>query len=153
MANAAGLAQVIAVNIYRWSGRAWVQQAHPVAVPGGDLGGGGSITTASLTGSGQPDFVVNSSGADTQWLSVLSDVGRACHAVPFDYGYGPTVAVDAAGVRGHLVETESNGGCVLRPVTARFVMRQCVPAAVAAARSGAMVMLVAPVGSGRPARA
>ena len=38
--------------------------------------------------------------------------------MPFDYGYGPTVAIDAAGVHGHLVETETNGcGCALGPET------------------------------------
>ena len=87
-------------------------------MPSGQLAGGGSITVASLTGPPGPDFVVRSFGADTNWLSVVSDVGGTWHAVPFDYGYGPTVAIDAAGVHGHLVETEADGcGCATGPET------------------------------------
>jgi hypothetical protein len=87
-------------------------------VPSGQLAGGGSVTTASLTGATGPDFVISSFGADTNWMSVVSDVGGTWHAVPFDYGYAPTVAIDAAGVHGHLVETETNGcGCAVGPET------------------------------------
>jgi hypothetical protein len=108
----------VAVSIYRWGQGAWTLQDRPVGMPSGQLAGGGSITAASLTGSPGPDFVVRSFGADTNWLSVVSDVGGTWHAVPFDYGYAPTVAIDAAGVRGHLVETETDGcGCAAGPET------------------------------------
>lgn len=108
----------IALSIYRWSGAAWARQGVPVLMPSGQLAGGGSVTAASLTGSAGPDFVVSSFGADTNWLSVVSESGGTWHAVPFDYGYGPTVAIDAAGVHGHLVETETDGcGCAAGPET------------------------------------
>ncbi len=108
----------IALRIYRWERGAWARQDGPVLMPSGQLAGGGSVTAASLTGSAVPDFVVSSFGADTNWLSVVSDIGGTWHAVPFDYGYEPTVAIDAAGVHGQLVETETNGcGCALGPET------------------------------------
>ena len=108
----------IALRIYRWERGAWARQDGPVLMPSGQLAGGGSVTAVSLTGSAVPDFVVSSFGADTNWLSVVSDIGGTWHAVPFDYGYEPTVAIDAAGVHGQLVETETNGcGCALGPET------------------------------------
>lgn len=108
----------IALSIYRWGRGAWARQGGPVVMPSGQLAGGGSVTAASLTGSTGPDFVVSSFGADTNWLSVVSDAGGTWHAVPFDYGYGPTIAIDAAGVHGHLVETETDGcGCAAGPET------------------------------------
>ncbi|MGO9657616.1 MAG: hypothetical protein ACLP7F_04545 [Acidimicrobiales bacterium] len=108
----------VAVSIYRWGQDGWTLQGRPIGMPSGQLAGGGSITVASLTGPPGPDFVVRSFGADTNWLSVVSDVGGTWHAVPFDYGYGPTVAIDAAGVHGHLVETEADGcGCATGPET------------------------------------
>lgn len=107
-----------ALSIYRWSGLAWAREGRPVAMPSGQLAGGGSVTAVSLTGSAAPDFAVSSFGADTNWLSVVSKSGGTWHAVPFDYGYGPTVAIDAAGVHGHLVETETDGcGCAAGPET------------------------------------
>jgi hypothetical protein len=108
---------VVTVDVYRWSGAQWALQGDAAGVASGSLGEGGSIIAASLTGSSQPDFAINSSGADTLWLSVISAVGGKWHAVAFDYGYGPTTAVDGR-VVDHLVETEVDGcGCAAGPET------------------------------------
>ncbi len=108
----------IVLSIYRWGRGAW-------AAPGWTGSDAKRATGRRRVGHGSiahqvdgPDFVVSSFGADTNWLSVVSDAGGTWHAVPFDYGYGPTIAIDAAGVHGHLVETETDGcGCAAGPET------------------------------------
>jgi hypothetical protein len=106
------------VSTYRWAGTTWEGQGQ-VHLPFGDTGSlsgppgnSGQLTTASLTGSTSPDFLLNTSGADTHWFSVISDLGGSWQAVPFDYGNGPTIGIDAKGPSGPLVEAQANScGC------------------------------------------
>lgn len=66
------------------------------------------LRLASLTGGADPDFVVNTTGADTRWFSLLSNVGGKWHALSFDYGSRPTTGIDALGIQGHYVIGETD---------------------------------------------
>ncbi|HEY1762922.1 MAG TPA: hypothetical protein VGG17_10045 [Acidimicrobiales bacterium] len=66
------------------------------------------LRLASLTGGADPDFVVNTSGADTRWFSLLSNVGGRWHALSFDYGSKPTTGIDALGIHGNYVIGETD---------------------------------------------
>lgn len=106
------------LRIFRWSGSSWHVQASLPDLETGGLNGPGSVAPASVTGSADPDFAVRSSGADTDWFALVSHIGGTWHPVPFDYGYGRRVAIDAEGVHGHLIETEQNScGCATGPET------------------------------------
>ena len=108
----------ITVSSYRWNGTSWSEQGS-VALPSVDVGNffgppdnSGELTAESLTGAQAPDFTLNTEGADTNWFSVISDLDHKWQAVPFDYGEGPTISIDAKGVTGGLVEAETNScGC------------------------------------------
>ena len=102
------------VRVYRWSGSVWKLRA----IVTGGLGPSQWIKAASLTGSRDPDFAIEGCGAaDTNCLSVVSDIGGRWHAVPFEYGYGQTVEVNGLPA-GHLVETEVDAcSCAFGPST------------------------------------
>jgi hypothetical protein len=109
---------ITSVDVYRWSGASWSLQATVPSIHTGELGGGGTITAVSLTGSVDPDFALGSSGADTNWFALISKVGGAWHAVPFDYQYRPATGIDVRRLQGRLVETEVNScGCAAGPET------------------------------------
>jgi len=83
-------------HIYEWEASTWTTVG---AVNGsfGPVGGCCSISPEHLTASSAPDFASVSGGAaDTNWLSVLSDVGGSWHLVPFEYGYAETSLVNGA---------------------------------------------------------
>jgi hypothetical protein len=102
----------ISVHIYQWGDGKWTVRAVISGLNGGSAGGFGTLTAVDVTGSTDPDFALMTEGADTQWFSLISDIGGTWHAVPFDYGSGLTTAIDAAGVKGALVHTEANTcGC------------------------------------------
>lgn len=118
------------VHIYRWDGASWHQVGHvrgPLPASGGDSGLG---RPARLTGR-TPDFTVRAGGADTQWFEVIARIRGKWQAAKFDYGRGPTAAIDARGVYGHLVRAQANGcGCAAGPETYtwyRFNGRLFVP--------------------------
>lgn len=93
------------VRVYRWSAAGWDEQA---AVSGwmGPIGGCCGIVPVVLAGSSDPDFAMTGGGAaDTDWLSILSDIGGRWHLVPFDYGYLDTTVVNGQPL-GHGVMTE-----------------------------------------------
>ena len=99
------------VNVYRWDGSAWQRVAT-------DLGSGASlnpqagftVTTASLTGGPEPDFVVAGGlGASSSGLFVVADVSGRWEAVPVDHPGGGVVFVDGR-VAGNEVQ-ESVEGC------------------------------------------
>jgi len=99
-----------AVNIYRWIHSTWVSEADiPLENRGGYLASGylnsaDQITTANLSGSADPDFLVHSAGADTNWLNVVSDENSLnWRAVTFDDSDGPTIGEDVTGVAGTTV--------------------------------------------------
>jgi hypothetical protein len=78
------------LRVYRWTVSGWSEQA---TVRGwmGPIFGCSGITPVFLTGSHDPDFAAESSGAaDTNWLSVVSERGGHWHLVRFDYGYTST---------------------------------------------------------------
>jgi hypothetical protein len=101
--------------VYRLTRGRWARLGAVARLPIGDLG---AVRAASLTGSRDPDFVLYSGGADNSYLSVVSDLGGRWHAVPFDYGYGRSVMIDAQGVHGRRVETAANAcGCASGPTT------------------------------------
>jgi hypothetical protein len=93
------------LSVYRWSAAGWSDQG---TVRGwmGPISGCCGISAVSLTGSRDPDFAMTGGGAaDTDWLSVVSDVGGRWHLVPFDYGYADTTVVNGE-PSGHGVATE-----------------------------------------------
>lgn len=94
------------VAVYRWLDTRWVIQG-TVSVPGfGFLDGGSngsSVGTDWLTGSPNPDFLVNGNGADTEYLSVVSDVGGSWHAVSFDVGPTPSAVANVGIVTGNVI--------------------------------------------------
>jgi len=93
------------VSIYRWTAGGWTEQAQ-VRGSFGPIGGCCGIAAVSLTGSRDPDLALQGGGAaDTNWLTVVSDVGGRWHAVPFDYGYTDTTVVNGTPGR-HGVFTE-----------------------------------------------
>src|SRR5713101_8224164 len=106
------------VRIFRWNSTRWAL-AGLVDVPAlPSIREGGFVSAVSLTRSGPPDFTVNTYGADTHWFSVIAFRGGTWRLVPFDYGYGPTTAIDAWGTQDHLVRAETNGcGCASGPET------------------------------------
>jgi hypothetical protein len=82
---------------------------------GGDSGLG---RPALGTGSVAPDFTVLAGGADTQWFALIGRIRGKWQMARFDYGRGPTAAIDAQGVVGRLVHGEMNGcGCAAGPET------------------------------------
>lgn len=102
--------------IYRWASDRWSRFGRSTRLSTGFLNVGDGIQAASLTGSTDPDFVVGSNGADNTYLDVVSDIGGRWHGVPFEYGYGRSVLIDAQGVHGHVVETATNAcGCASGP--------------------------------------
>jgi hypothetical protein len=108
------------VRVYRWSGKTWSLDG-VVRVPDiPALTGGGYLSTASLTSSGAPDFALSTFGADTRWLAVIARSGGKWRSVRFDYRRGPTVGIDAWGIRGTLVRAEADScsrGCAGGPET------------------------------------
>jgi hypothetical protein len=106
------------LKIYKWSPSAWDHQA---SVHGwmGPVGGCCGISTASFTGSKEPDFTISSGGAaDTNWFAVVSDVGASWHLVPFDYGHTLTTVVNAYSVNGVGVDTAVDAcSCASGPTT------------------------------------
>ncbi len=140
------------VRVYRWSSVGWIEQG---AVRGwmGPISGCCGISAIFLTGSHVPDFAVTGGGAaDTNWLSVVSDIGRHWHLLPFDYRYTDTTVVNggpagngvatevdatssAAGPTTWLFETYSNG--VFRPASPPGPRPPCsLPGLQAAADAG-----------------
>ena len=86
-------ASTLPVSLYLWMNAGWtIQGTVPVPSYPGLNGGVGadSVSTVSLTGSGNPDFMVEENGADWAPASVISDAGGTWHAVPFDIGSGGT---------------------------------------------------------------
>lgn len=80
--------------VYRWSASGWSKQG---TVEGwmGPIFGCCGISPVFLTGSHDPDFAVTGGGAaDTNWLSIASDIGGHWHLVPFDYGFTDTTVVN-----------------------------------------------------------
>ena len=102
------------VLVFRWSGNEWRLRGTVI----GKLGPSQWIKAVGLTGSRDPDFAIEGCGAaDTNCLSVVSDVGGTWHAVPFVYGYGKTLEVNGL-PEGHLVLTEVNAcSCAGGPST------------------------------------
>jgi hypothetical protein len=107
------------LRIYRWSGTSWTEQA---TVQGGGhgsfsntVGSASGISGVDITGSAEPDFLVGSVGADTQWLTVFSDATGNWEAVPFDDIGGPTVGESIANVIGSDIEVLYNCGCSVGP--------------------------------------
>jgi hypothetical protein len=93
------------VEIFRWSTGGWTEQG-VVRAYLGPIGGCCGISAVSLTGSRDTDFALAGGGAaDTNWLSVVSDIGGRWHAVQFDYGYSDTTVVNGVPARG-AVSTE-----------------------------------------------
>lgn len=79
----------LSVGVYQWERSRWIEEAKIGAEPFFGLGvGGGSIVTRSLTGSPRPDFEIMGDGADSEFVTIVSDVGGRWHAVPFDNGSG-----------------------------------------------------------------
>jgi hypothetical protein len=107
----------LSVKIYRWTSGSWVLDGNTQTRGGflGDPPGNGIVVPVWITGSADPDFIINSSGADTRWFAVISDMGGPWHAVPFNDGNEDT-GIDAAGVQGSLVEAEVDAcGCASGP--------------------------------------
>jgi hypothetical protein len=79
------------VEIYRWSRARW----ELAGVVSGPLGPSQWIYPVALTGSRDPDFAIEGCGAaDTNCLSIVSDIGGRWHAIPFEYGYGTSLEVN-----------------------------------------------------------
>ena len=66
------------------------------------------LRLSSITQSSDPDVILSTTSADYSWLSIISDAGGKWHALRFDYSTEPTIAIDAFGVRGHLVIAETD---------------------------------------------
>jgi len=80
------------LDVFTWDATRWKRDGS-VASP--KLGPAQWIRPAALTGSTRPDFAIEGCGAaDTNCLSVVSNVGGRWQAVPFDYGYGLTLEVN-----------------------------------------------------------
>jgi hypothetical protein len=106
------------VVVYAYGPRGWVKAGPPAVT---SFNGPSTVAAAYLTGVATPDFVITGYGADVQFLSDVSDTGGKWHAVPFDYGPGPTVAIDAQGVQGGLVEAEADScGCAAGAETVQW---------------------------------
>lgn len=99
----------VTVTVYRWNGSAWQRQATiPIANKDGTLASGGlspsePITVQSLTSSADPDFLIHSTGADTNWLNVVSDAAGPWAAVPFDDSGGQTYGENLTGISGGII--------------------------------------------------
>jgi len=90
------------VRVYGWNGTLWALRGN---VSGDGLGPAQWISAVSVTASTDPDFAIAGCGAaDTNCLSIVSDVGGHWHALSFEYGYGRTQEVNGI-VVGHLVQT------------------------------------------------
>lgn len=102
-------AGVKTLSIFRWTGHSWQQQARlPVAnrdgsLSSGFLGPSTPITAGSLTGAATPDFLIHSSGADTNWLNVVSRATGQWAAVPFEDSGGPTVGENLVKISGDVI--------------------------------------------------
>lgn len=119
LATASGTTNAVnQVRIFRWDATRWAPSG-VVEVPAlPSISEGGFISAVSLTRSGAPDFTLNTYGADTHWFSVIARRHGKWQLVRFDYGYGPTTAIDAWGTKDHLVRAEANGcGCASGPET------------------------------------
>jgi len=84
------------LRVYRWSAAGWSEQG---VVKGwmGPISGCCGISHVLLTRSHDPDFAIAGGGAaNTNWLSVVSDMGGSWHLLPFDYGYADTTVVNGA---------------------------------------------------------
>lgn len=84
------------VDVFHWTGSSW----QPVAT---NLGSGAAldphspftVTTASLTGSRSPDFVISgAAGASASGLFVVADVAGHWEAVPVDHSQGGVVLIN-----------------------------------------------------------
>jgi len=106
------------VDVYAWTGTRWKLDG---TVAGAELGPAQWIRPASLTGSTRPDFAIEGCGAaDTNCLSVVSNVGGRWQALPFDYGYGLTLEVNGL-PQGSRVWTEVDAcSCAGGPSTFLF---------------------------------
>lgn len=99
----------IVTSIYNWQGGHWRLRADlTIESKGNVINHGGidpaqAITVASLTGTGYPDFLIHSGGADTYWLNVISRIAGRWQTVNFDDGAGATLAEDEISVKGHIV--------------------------------------------------
>jgi hypothetical protein len=93
-------------RIFRWDGGQWRRVAE---VRWGGWGATQWPRAVSLTGSHDPDFAIQGCGAaDTNCLSVVSDVGGHWHVVPFEYGYGRARVVNGvAQTRGVSTEVDA----------------------------------------------
>ena len=106
------------VRVYRRTRRHWELQGVVRLPRMPAIRTGGYVAAVSVTRSGAPDFTVNTAGADTRWFAVVARVRGRWRAVRFEGNYGSPSEIDAAGVRHHLVEAETNGcGCAGGPET------------------------------------
>jgi hypothetical protein len=110
------------VRIYRWLGSRWSLRGTVSRRHRNDLSPSQWIHAVSLTRSIAPDFAIEGCGAgDANCLSIVSYVGGHWHALPFEYGYGQTMEVNALPVSDHLVQTEVDAcGCAGGPTTLTY---------------------------------
>lgn len=95
------------IDIFSWDGASWSPRGTVrIGYFGylGDSPAGGGLVPEALTGSPEPDFALNGSGADTHWFAVISDVNSRWQGVPFDWVDRPTVAVSGGNVEGSTVQ-------------------------------------------------
>jgi hypothetical protein len=112
VANSAAPANT--VEVYRWVNGNWTQQAQVQLAnkdgtsATGELDPSNRITIHPLTGSGDPDFLIHSTGADTNWLNVVSDATGIWTAVPFNDSGGQTLGEGISGVTGTTITVGYN---------------------------------------------
>lgn len=116
------LANEAEVALYLWTKHGWRQQAElTVGNRDGGLAVGTfsptrAITLGSLTGSPAPDVLLSSEGADTNFLSVISDATGKWAVVPFDDSGGVTLGETVEyryGPRGNVLEKGIEGKDVI----------------------------------------
>ena len=99
----------MSVTVYKWLNDSWVGQA-TIPLTAGEISGNpdthSAVTTADLSGSLDPDFLIHSTVADKNWVSVISDENGPWRAIPILVGYDVVTSVDAKAVRGDLLEGE-----------------------------------------------
>ncbi|NNN20675.1 MAG: hypothetical protein HKL80_01560 [Acidimicrobiales bacterium] len=108
------------VDIYTWIKTKWVQagKVHGYMGPVGPCCG---IEAENLTGSHEPDFAITGGGAaDTNWLSIVSDVGGNWHLAPFDYGYSLTTVVNGVPMDNGVSTELDDCSCAGGPTTGLF---------------------------------
>lgn len=104
----------ISVHVHLWDGSKWRQQTDTTLAdsdgtsPSGELDPSDPITVRELTGASAPDFLIHSTGADTYYLSVVSDVSGRWAPVPFDDTAGSTLGEAIAGVKGKVITVSYN---------------------------------------------